>query len=80
MVVQTLMTQLSPTFENIERFKVKPTEGEFFLIEHLTVNLSDEYEIYFQPFLNGVMPDIIIVKRGAGIAIIEVKDWNLDSY
>lgn len=74
------IAQIFPTIENIESFKKKPTEGEWFLIRNLTENLSDEYEIYFQPFLNGSMPDIIIAKRNAGIAIIEVKDWNLSAY
>ncbi len=36
--------------------------------------------IYFQPFFNGDMPDIILMERGIGVAIIEVKDWDLSSY
>ncbi|MBQ0733940.1 NERD domain-containing protein [Aquimarina celericrescens] len=50
------------------------------MIDFLLENLNDEYEIYFQPFLNGDCPDIILMRKGGGILIIEVKDWNLDSY
>lgn len=74
------MAEIFPSFENIDRLKVKPTDGEIFLINWLVENLSDEYEVYFQPFLNGDMPDVIIMKRESGVVIIEVKDWNLSAY
>ncbi|WP_320033794.1 AAA family ATPase [Halarcobacter sp.] len=74
------MAKIFPTLENIERLKVKPTEGELFLIRYLIDNLSDDIEIYFQPFLNGDMPDIILMQKNVGVSIIEVKDWNLDLY
>jgi hypothetical protein len=74
------MAELYPPIENIERLKVKPTDGELFLVKHFVNNLSSEYEVYFQPFLNGDMPDIVIMKKGAGVIIVEVKDWNLSSY
>jgi hypothetical protein len=72
--------KIFPTLENIKRLKVQPTEGEWFLIKYLLENLSNEIEIYFQPFINGDRPDIILIQKGVGVAIIEVKDWNLDSY
>ena len=74
------MSKIFPSLENIKRLKVKPTDGELFLINYLIENLSDEYEVYFQPFLNGDMPDIIIMKKDAGVVIVEVKDWNLNLY
>jgi|APSaa5957512535_1039671.scaffolds.fasta_scaffold37881_1 hypothetical protein len=74
------MAEIFPSFENIERLKVKPTDGELYLLNYLVDNLSSEYEVYFQPFLNGDMPDIVIMRKGAGVVIIEVKDWNLSSY
>jgi hypothetical protein len=49
------MAELYPPIENIERLKVKPTDGELFLVKHFVNNLSSEYEVYFQPFLNGDM-------------------------
>ncbi|KIM07081.1 MAG: hypothetical protein KU38_11180 [Sulfurovum sp. FS08-3] len=74
------MAQIFPTLENIRRLKVQPTEGEWFLINYLIENLSNDIEIYFQPFLNGDMPDIIVMQKDVGVTIIEVKDWNLQLY
>jgi len=74
------MAKIFPTLENIKRLKVKPTEGEWFLINYLIENLSEEVEIYFQPFIDGDMPDIILIQKNIGVTIIEVKDWNLNLY
>lgn len=74
------MAEIFPTLENIKRLKVQPTVGELFLINYLIKNLPKEIEIYFQPFLNGDMPDIILMQKNVGVSIIEVKDWNLDKY
>ena len=74
------MAKIFPTLENIKRLKVAPTDGEWFLLNYLIENLPDDVEIYFQPFLNGDMPDIILMKKGVGVSIIEVKDWHLPHY
>ncbi|MFM0327326.1 nuclease-related domain-containing DEAD/DEAH box helicase [Caballeronia glebae] len=74
------MAQVFPAFENIDRLKVKPTPGEFALLDTLATRLDDDTEVYFQPMLNGDMPDIIMMKKGHGVAVIEVKDWNLSAY
>jgi hypothetical protein len=74
------LAQLNPSLDIIQKQKVKPTEGEFKLLNFLISILDNSYEIYFQPFLNGDCPDIVIMKRGYGVIIIEVKDWNLDNY
>lgn len=74
------MAKIFPTFDNIKRLKVKPTDGEWFLINYLVEHFDEDVEVYFQPFLNGDKPDIILMKKGAGVIIIEVKDWNLASY
>ena len=57
------MAKIYPSFENINRLKVKPKDGELFLLEYLVDNLPNDYEVYFQPFLNGDMPDIIVMKK-----------------
>lgn len=74
------MATLYPTWEQIDRINPQPTPGERKLLNFLYNELDDSFEIYFQPYLNGDMPDIIIMRRGYGVWIIEVKDWNLDSY
>ena len=74
------MAILTPSFENINRLKVPPTDGELHLLEFLCNNLDDKYEIYFQPFINGDTPDIILMRKNSGVLIIEVKDWDLNNY
>jgi len=74
------MAKVFPSIEEIKKLKVQPTKGELCLLNYLIENLEDKTEIYFQPFLNGDMPDIILMKKNVGVAIIEVKDWNLDLY
>ncbi|SOC11391.1 UvrD-like helicase family protein [Ureibacillus xyleni] len=73
------MAIIVPTLEEIDKLKQKPTSGESTLLTFLS-NLNDEYTVYFQPFLNGSLPDFIILHRTKGILIIEVKDWNLNLY
>ena len=58
------MAIIYPKYETIKNLKVSPTEGELKMIDFLLENLNDEYEIYFQPFLNGDCPDIILMRKG----------------
>lgn len=74
------MAILNPDIEVIKRQKVQPTEGEWKLIHFLTENLDNTYEVYFQPYINGDNPDLAIMRKGSGVLLIEVKDWNLRHY
>lgn len=74
------MATFYPSIEKIKTFKVQPTRGEWTLINFLANNLDDTFQVYFNPFLNGDRPDVIIMKKGQGVMIIEVKDWNLDNF
>lgn len=42
-------------------------------------NLSEEWEIYVQPHMNGLRPDFVLLNPNVGIAVFEIKDWNLDA-
>jgi len=42
-------------------------------------NLSENWEIYIQPHLNGLRPDFVLVNPNVGIAVYEVKDWDLNA-
>ena len=66
--------------ENIQRLKVPPTSGEWNLITYLKDHLDDTYEVFFNPYLDGDRPDIIILKEHCSAFIIEVKDWNLRNF
>ena len=74
------MAKVYPAFETIKKFKQRPTEGELRLLEFLMENLDDDYEIFFNPYLNGDRPDVIVFRYGYGLLIFEVKDWNLSNY
>lgn len=74
------MAVLYPSLDKLDALRVPPTEGERHLLYFLDSFLDDTYEVFFQPFLNGDNPDVIILREGSGVMIIEVKDWDLDSY
>ena len=74
------MAKLIPTMDHILKMKVPPTDGELTLLRFLDRNLDDSFEVYFNPYMNGDRPDIVIVRKRHGILIIEVKDWDLDAY
>ena len=74
------MAKLFPDINTIKNLHQKPTEGELVLLNFLKTKLNDDFEVYFQPFINGDKPDIVILKRFGGAVIIEVKDWVLDHY
>ena len=74
------MAILYPDIEVIKKLNPYPTDGELALINKLSRELDDSYNIYFQPFLDGDNPDIVVLKETGGVFIIEVKDWSLESY
>lgn len=74
------MATFFPSIEKIKKLKVQPTAGEMALMNFLWKVLDDSYEVYFNPYLNGDRPDILIMRRGNGVMVIEVKDWNLDNF
>ena len=74
------MATLIPSYDKILSFKVKPEEGELHLLKFLDSHLDDSFEVYFNPFMNGDRPDIVVMRKGQGVLIIEVKDYELDSY
>lgn len=74
------MATLIPPYDKILSLKVKPTEGEFHLLKFLDANLDESFEVYFNPYMNGDRPDLVIMKRNQGVLIIEVKDYDLKSY
>jgi hypothetical protein len=43
------------------------------------VYLPIDWEIYVQPHLNGLRPDFVLLNPRIGIAVFEVKDWDLSA-
>lgn len=74
------MAKIIPSLEKIKQFSVKPEEGELYLLDFLDRMFDDTFEVYFNPYMNGDRPDIVLMKRGQGVMIIEVKDYHLKNY
>lgn len=74
------MATLIPSLDKIKQLKVKPEEGELYLLSFLDRVLDESFEVFFNPYMNGDRPDIVIMRKGQGVLIIEVKDYKLDSY
>ena len=74
------MAILIPSIEEIKNSKPYPENGELKLINVLKEGLDDSYHVFFQSYLNGLHPDVVVLRDGYGVFIIEVKDWNLRSY
>lgn len=74
------MATFYPSLETIAKLQVPPTEGERTLLDFLGRVLDDSYEVYFNPYLNGDRPDVLIMRKGNGVLVIEVKDWDLDNF
>ncbi|URL06691.1 NERD domain-containing protein [Avibacterium sp. 21-595] len=73
------MAIIYPNIENIKKWVVKPTDGEWYLLNYLKNNLDNSFEIFFNPFLDGDRPDFVILKKNVGVFVIEVKDWEINN-
>lgn len=74
------MGKVYPDIETLSSKSQPVTEGEMALIMAFKDYLPGDYEIFFQPYLNGDRPDIVILRKGYRAHIVEVKDWCLDHY
>jgi len=53
------------------------TAGERQVAQLFDAKLPSEWEMYVQPHLNGLRPDLVLLNPFAGIAVFEIKDWTL---
>ena len=68
---------ISPSLAEIDRLPTKLTAGERTVLAFFCQSLAIEWEIYVQPHLNGLRPDFVLLHPENGIAVYEVKDWDL---
>lgn len=71
---------MDPPREEHDKLPMPLTDGEKRLIDLFDTTLQPEWEIYLQPHLNGLRPDFVLLHPHVGIAVFEVKDWNLSQY
>ena len=70
---------VSPPLDELRTLRQPLTDGERAVLDFFLRNLAPEWEIYLHPHLNGMKPDIVLLNPKAGVAVFEIKDWNLDS-
>ena len=68
---------VSPPKSEFSKLRQPLTDGEQIVFDFFDKYLSEEWEIYIQPHLNGLRPDFVLLNPNVGIAVYEVKDWNL---
>jgi hypothetical protein len=68
-----------PPLAEQNRLRQPLTAGEKRVLDLFNRRLPPEWEIYVQPHLNGLRPDFVLLNPNSGIAVFEVKDWNLGS-
>lgn len=74
------MCRIFPSWEQISALRTPLTEGERTLAKFLDDHLPKTWNIYVQPYLNDMRPDIVVLNARVGVVVIEVKDWALDRY
>ena len=66
-----------PPLAQHSRLRQGLTAGEQLVFRMFHEHLPKEWEIYLQPHLNGLRPDFVLLNPNVGIAVFEIKDWNL---
>jgi hypothetical protein len=70
---------VSPPLHELDRLRTPLEPGERLLVDLFHEQLDPNWEIYVQPHLNGLRPDVVLLHPQVGIAVFEVKDWDLEA-
>ncbi len=70
---------VSPPIDQLDKLRQPLTRGERIVFDFFNKYLPIEWEIYIQPHLNGLRPDFVLLHPRLGIAVFEIKDWNLQA-
>lgn len=68
-----------PPIEELRALRQPLTLGERRVVDWFIELLPSGWEIYIQPHLNGLRPDVVLLHPKCGIAVYEIKDWTLHS-
>ena len=68
---------IDPPLADLSRLRQPLNDGERRVLDWFIKILPAEWEIYIQPHLNGLRPDFVLLHPRCGMAVYEVKDWNL---
>lgn len=78
-IVVTIPRVVCPPLTELNTLRQPLTAGERIVLDYFLSALPSSWEIYVQPHLNGLRPDFILLHPQRGIAVYEVKDWDLDA-
>lgn len=70
---------VNPPLEDLPNLRQPMTVGEKIVLDYFLKHLPLDWEIYIQPHLNGLRPDFVLLHPKKGIAVYEVKDWDLSA-
>jgi hypothetical protein len=70
---------ISPPEEEFKNLRTQLESGEELVFNFFNQFLPSTWEIYVQPHLNGLRPDFVLLNPEVGIAVYEIKDWDLSS-
>ena len=70
---------IDPPKDQWHRLPTPLTDGENRVYNLFDAELPLEWEMYIQPHLNGLRPDLVLLNPYAGIAVFEIKDWRLNT-
>ena len=70
---------IDPPLADLDRLANPLNSGERLVIDFFDEHLPLEWELYVQPRLNGLRPDLVLLNPAIGVSVFEVKDWNLDA-
>lgn len=59
-----------------ETIRSSSTAGERLLFRTLKTFLPDDYIVYYEPEIQGVRPDFVIIGPDLGLVVLEVKDYT----
>jgi hypothetical protein len=75
--VSTIHRSVSPPKSEFHKLRQPLTAGELKVFDFFDTHLDPELEIYLQPHVNGLRPDFVLLNPNAGVAVFEIKYWNL---
>jgi hypothetical protein len=70
---------IDPPLNALDSLPTPLTAGELVVLKYFSTSLGSDWEIYIQPHLNGYRPDFVLLNPKVGIAVVEVKDWDLSA-
>ena len=77
--LQKINRFVSPPREDLTKLRQPLEPGEWQVFEFFDRNLDAGWEIYIQPHMNGLRPDFVLLHPKVGMAVFEVKNWDLDA-